>query len=79
MVGLGPKRVARGWVELCKIPYKEVEQKKGRGNKYLKKGGASWVKGLVPLKGGGGLEPPYELWLDVNIDEEDQATPPKPK
>ena len=36
-----------GWGELCKIPYKGVEQKGGEGNKDFEKGG-SWVKGCVP-------------------------------
>ena len=32
-------------------------RKQGRGNKDFKKGGASWVKGCVPEKGGGGSNP----------------------
>ena len=44
-VGLVEERVAWGWGELCKIPSKEVEQR--RGNKDFKKV-ASWVMGRVP-------------------------------
>ena len=39
---------------------REWNRKEGKGNKDFKRG-ASWVKGLLSQKGGGGLEHPYEL------------------
>ena len=44
-------------------------RKDGRGNKDFKKGGASWVKGLVSFKGGG-MEPTYEI---CNMNQESSS------
>ena len=49
----------RVW-ETVKYLKREWNRKEGKGNKDFKRG-ASWVKGLLSQKGGGGLEHPYEL------------------
>ena len=40
-------------------------RKEGRGNKKIKKGGGQAGSRGGCLKKGGGLEPPYELWLSL--------------
>ena len=58
--------ISAGWIcvrvgKLSKILSKEVEQKIGEGiQKFTKRGGASWVKGWVPYKGGGGAGTPLQ-------------------
>ena len=45
--------------ELSKIPWKEVEQKKGGGEIKILKRGGKLGQGMGALKGEGGVEPPY--------------------
>ena len=52
---------------MVELRQKREEQKRGEWDtKVLKKGGASWTKGWVPLKGGV-VEPPYELCLKHSL------------
>ena len=54
-VGLRQKGFARVGGVLSTIPLKgDGTEKRGMRHKDLKKGGASWTKGWVPLKGGSG-------------------------
>ena len=44
---------------------REWNRKEGKGHKAFKKGGGKLGKGMGAgcLKRGGGVEPPYELWV----------------
>ena len=63
-VELGQEGVEWGWGNCLKYLKRGWKGKKGRGNKDFKKGEDKLGQGVGALKsGGGGLEPPYELWL----------------
>ena len=50
------------------------EQKRAEGKQIFSKGGQAGTKGGCLKKGGGGLEPPYELWsLHIPIMEYSEA------
>ena len=62
LVRLGQEGFAWGWGELSKISLKGGgAEKRERGHKDFKKGQSGSKGGC--LKGGGGLEPPYELCI----------------
>ena len=56
-VKLGHEGVAWGLGNCLKYLKREWKGKERRENKDFRKGGASWVKGWVPWKGGGGWNP----------------------
>ena len=66
-VGLGQKGLREGGGNCLKHLKRWWEKKEGRQNKDFKKGWQAGSRGECLKKGGGGLEPPYELCIFVQI------------